>query len=281
MGEQKKKERRATAYFRDTLAPLIFKLRWALIVLTTTLFIVGVVVNATLFTDGELKFLRDGHQMRRLADITSDKFGDPEDPKIAVTLIYGLADRSVEFPSSVDLYQQNDDDWDDKFELKFNSDVSYGPELQEKIVADCEALRANSGLVPEGGTGGGEAYCLLNDLKKYNVDAFPYADEKKLRAALDGFYSSKEYAQLTSSYSGYRTLTNFVTDSTGMSMTLWQSFNTTIPYFDDLEISTPGIKPYYEPWRAAVDKQCDAGVVLTEPSDIGLFYVPALLQGSM
>ena len=221
--------------------------------------------------------------MQRLVDIQVDEFGNPDKPKFTVSLLYGLADRSVAFPTSVDLFQQMRDDWDDKFELKFHSDVSYGPEMQEKIVADCEALRANSGLVPvrEGGTGGAEAYCLLNDLKEYAVDAFPYADEMRLRAALYDFYSSDKYATLTSAYSNYRTLTNFVIDSKSTSMTLWQSFNTTIPYFDELEISTPGIKPYYEPWRAAVDKQCDAGVVLTEPSDIGLFYVPALLQGSM
>ena len=169
--------------------------------------------------------------MQRLVDIQVDEFGNPDKPKLTVSLLYGLADRSVAFPTSADLFLQMRDDWDDQFELKFRSDVSYGPEMQEKIVADCEALRANSGLVPvrEEGTDGAEAYCLLNDLKEYNVGAFPYADETKLRAALDDFYSSDKYATLTSAYSNYRTLTNFVIDSKSTSMTLWQSFNTTIP----------------------------------------------------
>ena len=279
VGEQNKKERRSTAFLRDKLAPLIFKLRWPLIVFTTTLFIGGVVVTATLFTDGEAQNWTDGHQLQRLADIQSDEFGDPDDPKPTVTLIYGLADRSVEFPSSIDIFQPFRDGWDEKFELKFNSGVSYGPELQEKIVADCEALRANSEITYVAESGDGESYCLLNDLKEYAGTAFPYADEKKLRAALDDFYSSEKYAQLTSTYSGYRTSTNFVIDSKGTSMTLWQSFNTTIP-IDDLEISVEGIQPYYDQWRSAVDKQCDAGVVLTQQG-YPLFVLMTALQGSM
>eukprot|EP00964_Phaeocystis_antarctica_P133239 scaffold97450_cov68-Phaeocystis_antarctica.AAC.3 len=140
------------------------------------------------------------------------------------------------------------DNYDDRFELKFKSGVSYGPELQEKIVADCEALSSNSGLVPVRETGGAEAYCLLNDLKEYAGTAFPYANETKLRAALDEFYSSEKYEQLTSTYYNYRTLTNFVIDSKSMSMTLWQSFNTTISI--DVEISTSAIQPYYDRYAA-------------------------------
>ena len=333
---QQKKERRATAFFRDKLAPLTFKpmwktrpvwpasaaqaadwprlagawrslrhdltlreasgevqlaevlatlvstycrfkLRWPLIALTTTLLIGGVVATATLFTDGEPQNWTDGHQMQRLLDIQSNEFGDPDEPKLTTTLIYGLADHSVAFPTSVDLFQQMRDDYDDQFELKFKSGVSYGPELQEKIVADCEALRSNSGLVPVRETGGAESYCLLNDLKEHAGTAFPYADETKLRAALDEFYSSEKYEQLTSTYSGYRTSTNFVIDSKGTSMTLWQSFNTTIPI--DVEISTSAIQPYYDKWRTAVDKQCDAEVVLTQRNT--LFAAMAGLQGSM
>ena len=239
--------------------------------------LIGGVVATTFFTDGESQFWTDGHQIQRLADIQSDEFGDPEKYKFTTTLIYGLADHSVAFPTSVDLFQQIRDDYDDRFELKFKSGVSYGPELQKKIVADCEALRSNSGLVPARDTGGAEAYCLLNDLKEYADTAFPYADENKLRAALDDFYSSEKYAQLTSAYSNYRTLTNVVIDSKSMSMTLWQSFNTTVP--TEVEISVGGIQPYYNRWRTAVDKQCDAEVVLTQ--QIGLFMFMTALQGSM
>ena len=266
----------------EVLATLVstycrFKLRWPLIALTTTLLIGGVVATATLFTDGEPQNWTDGHQMQRLLDIQSNEFGDPDEPKLTTTLIYGLADHSVAFPTSVDLFQQMRDDYDDQFELKFKSGVSYGPELQEKIVADCEALRSNSGLVPVRETGGAESYCLLNDLKEHAGTAFPYADETKLRAALDEFYSSEKYEQLTSTYSDYRTSTNFVIDSKGTSMTLWQSFNTTIPI--DVEISTSAIQPYYDKWRTAVDKQCDAEVVLTQRNT--LFAAMAGLQGSM
>ena len=237
----------------EVLATLVstycrFKLRWPLIALTTTLLIGGVVATATLFTDGEPQNWTDGHQMQRLLDIQSNEFGDPDEPKLTTTLIYGLADHSVAFPTSVDLFQQMRDDYDDQFELKFKSGVSYGPELQEKIVADCEALRSNSGLVPVRETGGAESYCLLNDLKEYVGTAFPYADETKLRAALDEFYSSEKYEQLTSTYYNYRTLTNFVIDSKSTSMTLWQSFNTTISI--DVEISTSAIQPYYDRYAA-------------------------------
>ena len=225
-----------------------FKLRWPLITLTTTLLICGVVATATLFTDGEPQDWTDGHQMQRLYDIQADEFGDPDEPKITTTIIYGLADHSVAFPTSVDLFQAMRDNYDDRFELKFKSGVSYGPELQEKIVADCEALSSNSGLVPVRETGGAEAYCLLNDLKDYAGTAFPYADDSKLRAALDEFYSSEKYEQLTSTYYNYRTLTNFVIDSKSLSMTLWQSFNTTISI--DVEISTSAIQPYYDRYAA-------------------------------
>lgn len=257
-GEQQKKERKITALFRDKLAPITYKLRWPLILSSAALIIGGIVATTTLFADGEPQPWTDGHQYQSLLDIQAQKFGDPDEPKLTTTLIYGLQDRSVEFPTSVDLFQQMRDGWDDKFTLKFKSDdTGYGPKMQEKMVKDCEVLRAKDALVT-----GKEAYCLLNDLKAYDPANFPYDDQAKLIAALETFKDSQKYAQLAVDYNNYRTLTNYVVGTKPGGMALWHSFNATIP--TDVEISTTAIQPYYDEWRDAVDKQVDQDVVLTQ-----------------
>ena len=106
----------------------------------------------------------NGHQFNALAtghaESVVDEFGDPNENKIPVTLVYGMDDPSVTFPQSTDLFQSTYDDYTEKFEARFDADFSFGAVEQAKIVADCDAFKADADI-----TDGAEAYCLLNDLK--------------------------------------------------------------------------------------------------------------------
>ena len=140
----------------------------------------------------------NGHQFNALAtghaESVVDEFGDPNENKIPVTLVYGMDDPSVTFPQSTDLFQSTYDDYTEKFEARFDADFSFGAVEQAKIVADCDAFKADADI-----TDGAEAYCLLNDLKAEVGAAFPYADEAALRAALASFYTSARFAEASAS----------------------------------------------------------------------------------
>lgn len=267
-----KKERRITAWFRDTLASWIFKLRWLLLALSVALLIGGIAITGTMFDDEQAQSWVQGHQQRHLEDVMAEEFGDPNENKIPITTIYGMADPSVAFPKSTDLFQATYDDYEDKFEARYSSSFRFGSAEQQKLVADCEALRGKGDLVANG-----EVYCLLRDLKAWAGSAFPYADETQLRAALESFYASATFKALEDDFSGYAYNTGFVADGATGVKAIWNTFNTTIPI--SVEASATGITKYYKPWRAAVDETCngEAPCVMTQPW--GYFFWRAALQG--
>lgn len=136
---------------------------------------------------------------------------------------------SISFPKSSNIYQAGGSDgygegYIERFDLRFSPSFTFGPQQQEKMVADCEALRNNADIVT-----GAEHYCLLNDLKADAGTDFPYADEAALRAALERFYASAAYAQLVGQYSMYGSYTGFLTKGEGGIKALWNVFNTTMP----------------------------------------------------
>ena len=46
-----------------------------------------------------------GHPIRVLGNIQTADFGDPDEGKMAVTVLYGMAQPPVDFPQSADLFQ--------------------------------------------------------------------------------------------------------------------------------------------------------------------------------
>ena len=170
--EAKVEERRATAFFKHKLAPWTFRARYVLIGLSLTLLAGGIAVNATMFTDGELKWFPPAHPLQKISDIADDDFGSAEDTKLqtivicapaqgrtgrwaasaAVTIcsrcltmlallpVDGMASTSVSFPKSTDLYQAAGSDgfgegYIERFDLQFSSSFTFGPAQQEKLVA--------------------------------------------------------------------------------------------------------------------------------------------------
>ena len=59
--QAEKKERRSTAWLRDTLAPFTFKARWVLIAMSMGTLAGGIAVCATKFQDGELANIPPDH----------------------------------------------------------------------------------------------------------------------------------------------------------------------------------------------------------------------------
>eukprot|EP00964_Phaeocystis_antarctica_P048824 scaffold28276_cov51-Phaeocystis_antarctica.AAC.1 len=119
------------------------------------------------------------------------------------------------------------------------------------MVADCKALSANDEIVHKD-----QYHCLLRDLKDHvGEPAFPFSSEALLRTALETFYASTRYMELTERYEEYAYYTGFVaTPGESGIDALWHSFNSTTPTTTILAGSA--IQKYYDPWRAAVDAQC-------------------------
>ena len=168
--DDQKKERRSTAWFRDTLAPCTFKARWVLIVISMATLAGGIAACASNFEDGELANIPDSHpgfinvggRIQRIAD---DEFGDadkgrvqtflysnpvpnptptptptpnstptPHPHQVQTFLYYGMADPPVSYPKSINIYQSNDehDDYEDYVDSFVLKLASgrFGPEQQ-------------------------------------------------------------------------------------------------------------------------------------------------------
>ena len=95
-----------------------------------------------------------------------------------------------------------------------------------KMVADCKALSANGEIVHND-----QYHCLLRDLKDHvGEPAFPFPSEALLRTALEAFYASTRYIELTERYEEYAYYTGFVATPGDSGIdALWHSFNSTTP----------------------------------------------------
>jgi len=125
---------------------------------------------------------------------------------------------------------------------------SFGPSEQQRIADDCEVLRSDPQNVV-----GGEAYCILNELRSHVGAAFPYPNEASLLAALVNFTTSASYDDLKANYTNFNEYTGFVVDGSSITA-LYNAFNTTMP--PGVSIAPSAISAYYNPWRAAVDARC-------------------------
>ena len=103
--QDEKKERRSTAWFRDTLAPYTFKARWVLITVSMATLAGGVAACATLFKDGALANMPDHHPGfigvgGTIQTIDDDEFGDADKGRVQTFLYYGMENPPVSYPKA-------------------------------------------------------------------------------------------------------------------------------------------------------------------------------------
>jgi len=252
-GVADKKERAATAFFKNTLAPAIQQLRWVLLLTSTAVVTVGIVLTAANFEEGETMWFHKEHTSSIGAAVFTDEFQPPGNFRFANVVLYGLQDSAAEYPTSMNQFQRQNDGYYESFRLRVDGSFTFGPTEQQKIVDDCDVLRANTQNVVDG-----EAYCVLNELQRSNPAAFPYADEAALLTALEAFYVSEYYAQLRNNYTDYTDYTGFVADGSGGVSAVYNAFNSTMPL--GVEVKPTTLAEYYDPWKAAIDAQCTSAV---------------------
>jgi len=234
-------ERRSVVWLRENLAPLMFKFRYVLIAVSVCA--VGAMAGAL---GGLFKLAEDlpntfvpEHPQQYFTDVQNDQFFVPEDWKYQVSVGYGL---DLEEPISYSEDGQISPGSDRNTTLKYTG-IKLTKDLQEALVADCKDARDNKTLVQDK-----EVYCLLNDLKDFVGDDFPYDDEKRLREALSDFYTSERYSNLTRDYSDYASKTGFVTEGGQGIKFYWVSFNTSIP--PETNSGPAVLSPYFDEWES-------------------------------
>jgi hypothetical protein len=258
-GNAEQEKRPWTAFFKDTLAPLIYKLRYGLLLLSLIILIVGVVLVAATFDEGETTWFRRKHPVEKGRELFTDQFEAPGGFRHANIVYYGMKDTAVSYPSYWNQFARLSEvepkgkGYLESFTPHWRTGFVFGPTEQLKIVDDCIALRANTQNVVEG-----EAYCILNELQAWSGAAFPYPDEVSLLAALNTFYVSSHYEELLANHTDYGTFTGFVADPAGDILAMYNAFNTTIPY--GITRAPKAIQVFYDPWQAAVDAQCTSEV---------------------
>jgi hypothetical protein len=91
-------ERWATAFFKDTIAPAIYRGRWVLLLLSSIVWIIGIIVVSVNFKEGETSWFKLSHPVSVVAKMFTDVFYSPTDTKAANVVVYGLQDIPIQFP---------------------------------------------------------------------------------------------------------------------------------------------------------------------------------------
>lgn len=91
-------ERWATAFFKDTIAPAIYRGRWILLLLSSIVWIIGIIVVSVNFKEGETSWFKLSHPVSVVGKLFTDVFYSPTDTKAANVVVYGLQDIPIQFP---------------------------------------------------------------------------------------------------------------------------------------------------------------------------------------
>ena len=102
-------ERWATAFFKDTIAPAIYRGRWVLLLLSSIVWIIGIIVVSVNFVEGESSFFKLSHPVSLVAKMFTDQFYSPVDTKAANVVVYGLQDIPVQFPKAKSEFAKMED----------------------------------------------------------------------------------------------------------------------------------------------------------------------------
>lgn len=219
---EKEDERASVRMLRDTVVPFVYKYRFYVLSLGLAVAIANASSLGALWRlngetpGGEVP----NHPFTRREDIETYSFFATDDWAYQMRIVYGLdPDRPVTYTEDGQLVRSSDRDTFVQYRH-----LSLTPDLQEALVDDCTDASNNKSLVRDK-----ERYCILNELKKWNRNKFPYASEADLFNALTDFYDSDEYRDLVDDKPGFRTLTGFVRDGSKGIKAIWNSFNASIP----------------------------------------------------
>jgi len=91
-------ERWATAFFKNTIAPAIYRGRWILLLLSSIVWIIGIIVVSVNFKEGETSWFKLSHPVSVVGKLFTDVFYSPTDTKAANVVVYGLQDIPIQFP---------------------------------------------------------------------------------------------------------------------------------------------------------------------------------------
>ena len=263
-GGGKRKERRMTRFLRDSIAPFLHRRRWALIAVFASIAAGAITYVYTNMTPAEeLKFFNPDHPMQMMIDINANEFLGREEWKHQTTFAYGLSTPPLVYEASVEFLRADIQTDGDPWSVAYQGSATFDAPMQLRVAADCDTAAADASLVADR-----EVYCILNELRDWAPDAFPYATAAALHEAMRAFYASTKYATLRANFSGYASRTGFVSSTDGASggnvLGLFQTFNTTIP--TNIR-PTPGqTGPWFDVWDRFAEAQCgDIGCIQTGP----------------
>lgn len=234
-------ERGAITFMRDRLAPFIYKWRYAILVFSGAFCIANLGVFIGLYSiEGETP---DGqvptHPLSRVSTINTEEFFVTEDWAYRMRIIYGLDTvQTTTYEEDGQLVPPSSRE----YELVYNDSFKLGPEEQKAMVDDCNRAKEDESLVKDG-----EVYCLLNELKKWRKNDFPYAFEADLRQALEEFYDSQEYQDLLDDKPGFAEFTGYQELGGNGIRAYFQGFNTTMPR--ELANGVTATQPYFDAWE--------------------------------
>eukprot|EP00304_Pavlova_gyrans_P003291 CAMPEP_0206043366 /NCGR_PEP_ID=MMETSP1466-20131121/8608_1 /ASSEMBLY_ACC=CAM_ASM_001126 /TAXON_ID=44452 /ORGANISM="Pavlova gyrans, Strain CCMP608" /LENGTH=1075 /DNA_ID=CAMNT_0053418169 /DNA_START=32 /DNA_END=3255 /DNA_ORIENTATION=+ len=235
-------ERKIIVFLRGKVAPTLFKFRFAFIGLSLVAVVAMACTLGALFQVAEElpDFFVPEHPQTAIFSIQDDEFFVPDDWKYQVSVVYGL---DVEEPITYESTGQITPVEDRESKLQYNETFKLSSSLQKALVDDCKDARDNEDLVQDR-----EVYCLLNDLKDWAGDKFPYDSVEDLRNDLEKFYESNAYRNLTRDFDDYASKTGFVPDGDKRIKAYWVSYNTSIP--PETNSGPNVLRPYFERWEA-------------------------------
>jgi len=243
--------RRSVVFIRDKVAPVFFKYRLYLFTMTSLLVIAMCVVLGSLYKVGEdfPDFYVPTHPFYAMNEIQREKFFTADDWRHSVMIVYGSkpdapVNRSLNGQLTLDI--QNDEDLVGNY-VPFNFDVR----MQESLVKDCDDLKKDASLVYKK-----QAYCMLNNIRNWRPDDFPYEGTKELRVAIDEFLKSDTYAAKIVAETLYERNTGFSPDGDDGIKNYWVTYNATIP--KEASSGPNSLKSWQIKWEAVADTECAA-----------------------
>jgi len=288
------KEARMARIMKIAVAPMIFKLRVPLLLLSTLLAAAGAYARMALYPPAvSIPLFRATHPFEIKQRLNNEAFfqASGDDDHVYCGMVYGLASFPVHYPSSTQIIpsQEEKDRQGQLITVKYDSAFRLDAAAQMAVVDNCDAARA-SGLIQDDGSLDG-VYCILEELKKFQGHDFPFTTESALVAALDAFYASPAYARLQDTAQqevskGYDQLSGVAIDGTGDQRRVTALYNSFTTHLS--KRATEGgifggdprvVRPTFSSWTALASRECvDVGCFSALYSAGSAVRLMALLQ---
>ena len=253
---------------RDKVAPTLYKLRYACLLLSVAFAAGGVYMRVTMFEPAaSIPLFKPNHPWEMRGQIVADNFfsaTSDSDDKVHVGLIYGLEATPVTYSGSTQLLPDRDQQ-DVTRTVMYSNSLDLSPTAQENMVTACDAALADPSLVE-----GSEGFCLLKDVKAMDPSSFPYATVSDLITAIQSLPLSEHTCGGTLCnntdflYGTYLRKTGYVSDGSGGIKAIYNSFVTTLSrrqvrgsiFGGDPRISTPVVNR----WDDFASQHCNNDV---------------------